>query len=65
MDTKDLYIKYIISPLEREIKKEKNKIRYKKRFFTSKKDSEYLKELESLLLLYYQKFSDLEKKKEN
>lgn len=57
MELIKLYSELIITPLEKEVQKTREKVYNKKFSFTRKKDKEYLEKMEKLLLNYYEKFS--------
>lgn len=57
MELIKLYSDLIIMPLEKEVRKIREKVYNKSFSFTRKKDKEYLEKMEKLLLDYYEKFS--------
>ncbi len=57
MELIKLYSDLIIMPLEKEVRKIREKVYNKSFSFTRKKDKEYLDKMEKLLLDYYEKFS--------
>lgn len=59
MNYATMYIKYIIHPLENQIKEVKCRIYHKRFYLSRKQDEQYLLKMEQLLFSYYTKFNQI------